>query len=420
MFSFLRKICFANFRRDKELPQTQLLSSNNTPRFKHLKLAGRGGFGCVYKSEDALLDRIVAEKVIFTQKQNLKQRAQREAKILAKLSHPNIPAIYDIIFSEQSISIIFEWIDGITLAEQIKNNSLSIESVLPFFKDLCSALDFAHSNNIYHRDIKPSNIIIRNGNNSCVLVDFGIATDKKTADDITRAGETLGTPGYMAPEQEAGGNINQTTDIYSLAIVLYECLAGERFPTSGYRELSKINPEIPEPVDDIIKLCLEKSQEKRIQTAKNFYQRLLNAFSNQSTSDIYQIWAKGSLKEICESLQRMDVVIFKRIPAGDRAILFNRIKDLILYDSYKMRNHLAKLLCVLLNLCYDEDFSFYIKAALNFAFVVEYSPNWFGNPELRKKYLKLFLTLLIKTFKLLLRRYPLLFQKYPQSRWLIT
>ena len=130
-----------------------------------------------------------------------------------------MPAIYDIIFSEQSISIIFEWIDGITLAEQIKNNSLSIESVLPFFKDLCSALDFAHSNGIYHRDIKPSNIIIRRGNNSCVLVDFGIATDKKTAGgDITKEGETLGTHGYMAPEQEAGGDINQTTDIYSLAI----------------------------------------------------------------------------------------------------------------------------------------------------------------------------------------------------------
>lgn len=389
MLSFLRKICSVIFRWNNESSSTQRLDLGDAPRFRRLELAGKGGFGNVYKTEDTILDRIVAEKIIsYAFQKNLEHRARREAIILAKLSHPNIPAIYDIIPSDNSISIIFEWIDGTTLAEMIKDNALSIESTLSFFKDLCSALEFAHSHNIYHRDIKPSNIIIRRGNHSCVLVDFGIAKEKETANAITRVGEILGTRGYMAPEQERGGIINQTTDIYSLAVVLYECLSGTKLSVSDYRELAKINPEIPESVDNIIRLCLNESQEKRIQTAKNFFQRLKEAFDSPSADEIYQSWSICSLKVMCESLEHMDISDFRSVPAGYKAILLDRIKDLLVCNEYKMRNPLAKLLCILLSLlCDGDNFAFYMKSSLNFAFVVEYGINWFGNMELRQKIL---------------------------------
>lgn len=390
MFLYLQKIYFAisnciNAFSKKKSEKTLTLKCRETPRFVHISLAGQGGFGNVYKTNDTLLDRVVAQKEIFTTEEHFKQRAQQEAKILAKLSHPNIPAIYDIIFSENSISIIFEWIDGVTLKQFIKdNNRISFESVLPFFSDLCSALDFVHSKNIFHRDIKPSNIIIRNDNNSCVLVDFGIATDKKSSNSITQIGEVIGTPDYMAPEQRNGGVINQTTDIYALAIVLYECLSGKKFSISNYSSLAQNNPEIPETVDELIRLCTNEAQGKRVQTAKDFYMRLENAFSSKTLENDSQIWIKGSLKQIYFLLEKMNIDDFCGVGYGYKVMLFNRITKLITDDTPQMRNPLARLLSVLLPLCYKQDCSFFMKESIKYAFITQYGPNWIGNPALRK------------------------------------
>lgn len=391
MYSLVQKICFVIFKpfilfHKHDWGQTQQTNKKESGRFQHLTLIGKGGFGSVFKTQDTVLDRIVAEKRIEISCEELKLRAHREARILAKLSHPNIPAIYDILTGEHSISIFIEWIDGITLEDQLrKEKTLSIESTLSFFNDLCSALHFAHANNIYHRDIKPSNIIIRKGSNSCVLVDFGIALNGETSCAITQTGGVIGTPGYMAPEQINGGEINATTDIYSLAIVLYECLAGNKISISEYHKLSTINSEVPDSVDDLITLCVNETQAKRIQTANDFYQRLTSAFNIKRTDGL-SVFKEGSLKDICVYLEQLNAEEFKSIPEGHKSILLARIDDLLACDSYHIRNSIARLLCAILNLCHDENsFSSYVKQALKYAFIIEYSPKWIGNVFLRRK-----------------------------------
>lgn len=393
MYSLVWKICLVISKifirhHKRDTPQTQLISQKDSERFQHIAWAGKGGFGSVFKTKDTVLDRIVAEKRIEISCEEIKLRAYREAQILAKLSHTNIPAIYDVITEAHAISIIFEWIDGITLEEQLKKGkTLSIESTLHFFNDLCNALHFAHTRHIYHRDIKPSNIIIREADYSCVLVDFGIALNGGISCAITQTGKIVGTPGYMAPEQKNGGEINATTDIYSLAVVLYECLAGNKISVTEYHKLSTINSEVPDAVDNLILLCINEIQAKRIQTANDFYQRLVAAFNIKYPDDI-SVFENGSLKDICESLEKLDVKEFKLIPEGHKSILLARTDDLLIRDSYYMRNAIARLLCAILNLCYAENnFSSYVKAALKYAFVVEYSPNWIGNTSLRKKLL---------------------------------
>ena len=164
-------------------------------------------------------------------------RFQQEARILAQLSHPNIPAIYDVIFNEPDIDhpgngdpkfqIIFEHIEGTTLKQLIHDEgAIPLDDARIWFSQLASALGHAHSHGIVHRDVKPANIIIRLDRESCALVDFGIALTASQAERLTRTGYVVGTPGYMSPEQMAGEDVDARTDIFSLAVCLYEALAG--------------------------------------------------------------------------------------------------------------------------------------------------------------------------------------------------
>ncbi len=159
---------------------------------------------------------------------------------------------------------------------------LSLDDVRKYFANICSALTHSHQKGIIHRDIKPSNLIITSSKESCYLVDFGVSLTSKDIDRLTNGKSAVGTPGYMSPEQERNEDLDPSSDIYSLGIVLYEALCGIR-PTIGeYKPLSSINgAAIPSTVDNIIRACIT-TKEKRIKTAEEFFIRLTSALRPSS------------------------------------------------------------------------------------------------------------------------------------------
>lgn len=171
--------------------------------------AGSGGFGKVLVAHDSILDRDVAVKALdpilkaFSEAEQ--ERFKREARTLAKMSHPNIPAVYDVEFTVEKFNIYFQFIDGQNLRRIIERNGPSpIGTARQWFQQIASALEHAHKLGIIHRDVKPENIIITPDMQTAYLVDFGIAISAEDAKRLTETGYVIGTMGYMSPEQVAG------------------------------------------------------------------------------------------------------------------------------------------------------------------------------------------------------------------------
>jgi serine/threonine protein kinase len=354
--------------------------------------AGEGGFGRVDKAIDNELEREVAIKTLdplFSAEPSAKdiERFRREAKALARLSHPNIPAIYDVQFSEGSseFRIVFEWIEGQTLREHLQSSGvLSLEDARQLFSRICSALAHAHSHNIIHRDIKPSNIILTPDLLSSYLVDFGISLRKDDLSSLT-GGSPVGTPGYMSPEQERGEELTSATDIFSLGIVLYECLAGARPSVGGYRPLSIVNESIPPSVDALIQEALREEPERRPAAANAFSERL--AKSLRPHGDFTTTLAEGSLHEIQLALNAMDPVSFSALPAGQRVLLVTRLTDLTSVDEERLRPAVASLLAELVRLAHEtkpDSYTIIIKNTFEYGYEKQYGEAWWGNGPARQ------------------------------------
>jgi eukaryotic-like serine/threonine-protein kinase len=164
---------------------------------------GEGGFGRISKRRDKALERFVAVKELrLLSDQGVRERFRREAKVLARLSHPNIPAIYDVQFNDDQMFIFFEFIAGNSLRQLIGGETMPpLERVRRWFTQVAAALDHAHSKRIVHRDVKPDNIVISEDHENAILVDFGIALNADDAKSLTRQGYVIGTPGYMSPSR---------------------------------------------------------------------------------------------------------------------------------------------------------------------------------------------------------------------------
>ncbi len=152
----------------------------------------------------------------------------REAQVAARLNHPNIVTIHDIIDHPKMNFIVMEFIDGDTLEGYLrKKKRLSLDETLEILSQTADAIDYAHSKTVFHRDIKPANIMLE-PSGRVKVTDFGIAKSEASP-DITSTGSILGTPAYMSPEQARGNqNVDSRSDLYSLGCVVYECLAGEK------------------------------------------------------------------------------------------------------------------------------------------------------------------------------------------------
>lgn len=236
---------------DKTRSHVMLAKDTMVGHYRIIEKIGAGGMGEVYLAEDTELNRQVALKFLpeyLKSDEDAKSRFKREAQAAASLKHPNIVVIYEVSEFQGRPFFAMECCEGETLKQMIKKEELPLVRVIKLATQICEGLQEAHEAGIVHRDIKPSNIIL-DKKNLPKLVDFGLAT-VKGADKLTRTGSTLGTIGYMSPEQIQVKEIDHRTDLFSLGVVFYELITG-RLPFKGDNEASVMNAvlnDVPEPL----------------------------------------------------------------------------------------------------------------------------------------------------------------------------
>lgn len=207
----------------------QSLIGQTIDGFNFLSIIGEGGMAVVYKAYDYKLDRLVAIKVIHPRISHSTitlQRFKKEARNQAKLQHPNIIAVLDLIKIYSSVGIVMEYVEGESLSQLLKRCSrIDFSRTKDILKQVLAGLNFAHSNGFVHRDIKPSNIIIRK-DGLVKIADFGIAKSFSDSGVNNTASNITGTVYYMSPEQIKGGHLSHHSDIYSVGCTAYEMVTG--------------------------------------------------------------------------------------------------------------------------------------------------------------------------------------------------
>ena len=259
--------------------QTPEELSPHFPQLEILECLGRGGMGVVYKVRQKSLNRAAALKLLAPERvtdAKFAERFAQEAQALAALNHPNIVTIYDFGQAGGFYFLLMEYVDGVNLRQAMQAGRFTPEQALAIVPPVCEALQYAHEHGIVHRDIKPENLLLdREGR--VKIADFGIAkmlgkeSGPVVSDDEFHAGafaSAAGTPQYMAPEQKARRVSDHRADIYSLGVVLYEMLTGER-PKERLEPPSR-RVQIDVRIDEIVLRALERTPELRYQTAGEF------------------------------------------------------------------------------------------------------------------------------------------------------
>ncbi len=243
------------------------------PQLEIIALIGKGGMGAVYKARQRALDRIIALKVLPPQaaaSPGFADRFNREARALAKLSHPNIVALYEFGQAGPFSFFIMEFVDGLNLRQLQRSGQLNPRAALQIVPQICEALQFAHDEGVVHRDIKPENILL-DKKGRVKIADFGIAKILGVTESSGASTETkhaVGTPHYMAPEQlEKPHSVDHRADIFSLGVVFYEMLTGE-LPLGRFAPPSrKVHVDVR--LDEVVLHALEKEPERRYQQASS-------------------------------------------------------------------------------------------------------------------------------------------------------
>jgi len=249
-------------------------------RFELLETAGSGGMGTVYRGLDQTTGNVVAVKVLIDASTESISRFATEAQVLAQIEHPHVVRyVAHGVMAAGKPFLAMEWLDGVSLAERLKQGPLSVDETMELAKRVGGALGVAHAQGYVHRDIKPSNLFLPNHDvHQVKLLDFGIARLDRVTSALTKTGMLIGTPGYMAPEQAKGerGNLDARADMFSLGCVLYECLVGKpafegihviallaKLLMEEPVRVRELRPDVPWALDALIHRLLSKDPGQR-------------------------------------------------------------------------------------------------------------------------------------------------------------
>lgn len=279
-------------------PEQMIQSGTHLGSYRVESLIGQGGMGHVYRAVDTRLGRSVAIKVLpphLSSHQALRERFEREARAISGLSHPHICTLFDVGTHDGIDFLVMEHLEGETLADRLERGPLPLDQVIRYGREVAGALASAHRRGIVHRDLKPGNVMITAS--GAKLLDFGLAKaaaavaaapnepDAPTEHHnrpLTAEGTLLGTFQYMAPEQVEGREADARTDMFAFGALLYEMVTGKRAFEGGSRAsliasildrqpppLSAIEPAAPAGLDRLIRACLAKNPDERLQSAQD-------------------------------------------------------------------------------------------------------------------------------------------------------
>lgn len=267
--------------------------------YKITELLGQGGMATVYKGYHEALDRYVAIKALnpaLLDDQNFSKRFQREARVIAKLEHPNIVPVYDYSEHEGRPYLVMKIITGVTLKDRIKAGDLSKDEITMVIKSVGAALSYAHEQGVLHRDIKPSNVLLSD-DNQVYLADFGLARLVHSGESTLTSDRILGTPKYISPEQAMSKpELDARADVYSFGAMVYELVVG-RVPFLAdtpftiihdhiYTPLpspKEVNPDISDEIAIVLTKALEKKPENRYSSAEAFVNEFIFMYSMEET-----------------------------------------------------------------------------------------------------------------------------------------
>ena len=261
----------ANFSSEDRSPPDLETVRTAFPHLEILEFIGQGGMGAVYKARQTKLDRIVALKILpqrLAGEPQFAERFEREGRLLARLSHPNIIGVHDFGQAGGHYYLLMEYVDGVNLRQALASGQFTPQQSLSIIPKICEALQYAHDEGVLHRDIKPENVLM-DTKGRVKIADFGIAklsgADDKTG--LTATGAAIGTPHYMAPEQiERPSDVDHRADIFSLGVVFYEMLTGE-LPLGRFAAPSERRELLDTRIDQVVMRALEKDRERRQQSA---------------------------------------------------------------------------------------------------------------------------------------------------------
>ncbi len=274
---------------DKTVSHAVILVGTQISQYRVDGYLGAGGMGEVYRVYDTRLNRNVALKFLpvhLIKEISHRSRFMQEAQAAAQLNHPNIVTIYEVGEFDGRPFIAMEYLEGETLKSILKHKSLSPEAVIEIMREIASGVAAAHSGGIIHRDLKPDNIMI-SADHRVKIMDFGLAHQISSRNNLTRTGSVMGTPHYMSPEQIQGEQLDPRTDIFSLGIIFYELLAGSRPFDGDYhlavlyaivnhqpQPLEELAPFAPTELVSIAMKCLAKQKEERFHNGEVLFAEL--------------------------------------------------------------------------------------------------------------------------------------------------
>ena len=328
----------------RKKPKTSLPPIPQTPlknKYEFLSVIGAGGAGVIYKARQMPLGRLVAVKMIHSHVMSdvAVKRFQQEAKTISTLSHPNIISVYDFGLSEDNQPfMIMDYVEGTPLSDIVDEmEKLPPDLVRNIACQICDGLAHAHRHGFLHRDLKPSNVMIvtlETGAKVVKILDFGLAKllfgEEENEEHLTKAGETVGTPAFMSPEQVMGKGMDQRSDIYSLGCLMYHCLSGDP-PFVGETKMETMlmqlnnkpapinededDPLVPPALEKIVLQLLEKSPAARFQdmltlkTALESYDRKLFDSSTREETQEKENEEEDIESETREDQKRRNLVI---------------------------------------------------------------------------------------------------------------